>query len=304
MKIYPFNNMSKKINTLWVEKHRPKNLDTYIGNEALVEDLKEWIVNQDFPNLLLHGGPGTGKTTAAKIITSNIDCDYLYLNCSDENGIDAIRDKVKQFASTATFKKLKVVILDEADFLTLNAQAALRNIIETFSLQTRFIFTCNFADRIISPLHSRLASYALNSLTPKQLYEHCLSILNQENVEYDKKEVVSIVKTFHPDIRKTLNNLQACVRNNVLIITGKSFTKSNYVQDIIDKLQTKDAFTEIRQIVADNGVKDFTEIYRALYDNTTNAKSIITIAEGVHNSMNSPDKEITFCATICKLLEK
>jgi DNA polymerase III delta prime subunit len=295
-------NMSKKINTLWVEKHRPKNLDTYIGNEALVEDLKEWIVNQDFPNLLLHGAPGTGKTTAAKIITTNIDCDYLYLNCSDENGIDAIRDKVKQFASAATFRKLKVVILDEADFLTLNAQAALRNIIETFSLQTRFVFTCNFADRIISPLHSRLASYALNSLTPKQLYEHCLSILDQENVEYNKKEVVSIVKTFHPDIRKTLNNLQACVKNRVLSIQGKSFTKSNYVQDIIDKLKTKDAFTEIRQIVADNGVKDFTEIYRALYDNTTDAKSIITIAEGVHNSMNSPDKEITFMSTIAKLI--
>jgi DNA polymerase III delta prime subunit len=295
---------TNKKHTLYVEKYRPKNLDTYIGNEALVEDLKEWIINQDFPNLLLHGSPGTGKTTAAKIITSNIDCDYLYLNCSDENGIDAIRDKVKQFASTATFKKLKVVILDEADFLTLNAQAALRNIIETFSLQTRFIFTCNFADRIISPLHSRLASYALNSLTPKQLYEHCLSILDQENVEYDKKEVVSIVKTFHPDIRKTLNNLQACVRNGILSTQGKSFTKSNYVQDIIDKLQTKDAFTEIRQIVADNGVKDFTEIYRALYDNTTNAKSIITIAEGVYNSMNSPDKEITFMSTIAKLLEK
>ena len=294
--------MSKKINTLWVEKYRPKNLDTYIGNEALVEDLKEWIINQDFPNLLLHGGPGTGKTTAAKVITSNIECDYLYLNCSDENGIDAIRDKVKQFASASTFKKLKVVILDEADFLTLNAQAALRNIIETFSLQTRFIFTCNFADRIISPLHSRLASYALNSLTLKQLGEHCLSILNQENIEFDKKDVVTIVKTFYPDIRKTLNNLQACVRNGVLSTQGKSFTKSNYVQDIIDKLKTKDAFTEIRQIIADNGVKDFTEIYRALYDNTTDAKSIITIAEGVHNSMNSPDKEITFMSTIAKLI--
>ena len=294
--------MNKKINTLWVEKFRPKNLDTYIGNEALVEDLKEWISHQDFPNLLLHGAPGTGKTTAAKIITANIDCDYLYLNASDENGIDAIRDKVKQFASAATFRKLKVVILDEADFLTLNAQAALRNIIETFSLQTRFVFTCNFADRIISPLHSRLASYALNSLTPKQLYEHCLSILDQENVEFDKKEVVSIVKTFHPDIRKTLNNLQACVKSGKLSIQGKSFTKSNYVQDIIDKLKSKNGFTEIRQIVADNGIKDFTEIYKALYDNTTDAKSIITIAEGIHNSMNSPDKEITFMSTIAKLI--
>ena len=162
----------------------------------------------------------------------------MYLNCSDENGIDAIRDKVKQFASTATFKKLKVVILDEADFLTLNAQAALRNIIETFSLQTRFIFTCNFADRIISPLHSRLASYALNSLTPKQLGEHCLSILNQENIQYDKKDIVNNCENIFTRIFvKHFNNLQACVRDGVLSIQGKSFTKSNYIQDIIDKLK-------------------------------------------------------------------
>ena len=169
--------VTNKKHTLYIEKYRPETLEGYLGNESFRADLQEWITKQDFPNLLLHGGPGSGKTTAAKVIVKNIDCDYLYLNCSDENGIDAIRDKVKQFASTATFKKLKVVILDESDFLTLNAQAALRNIIETFTLQTRFIFTCNYADRIIQPLHSRLASYGLQPPTPKQLFTHCLAIL-------------------------------------------------------------------------------------------------------------------------------
>lgn len=295
--------MSKK-HTLFVEKYRPTTLENYLGNESFIKDLDEWIKNQDFPNLLLHGGPGTGKTTAAKLIISNIDCDYLYLNCSDENGIDAIRDKVRQFASTATFKKVKVVILDEADFLTLNAQAALRNVIETFSLNTRFIFTCNFVERIISPLQSRLASYALISPTPRQIYDRMMSILQEENVEFIDKELAHIVKTFYPDIRKVLNNVQACIRNSKLSIEGKSFTKSNYVKEIVELVtnKNKDTFQKVRQIVADNGVKDFTELYRALYDVTSDAQQIIIIAEGVHNSVNSPDREITFMATISKLL--
>ena len=216
--------MSKK-HTLFVEKYRPTTLENYLGNESFIKDLDEWIKNQDFPNLLLHGGPGTGKTTAAKLIISNIDCDYLYLNCSDENGIDAIRDKVRQFASTATFKKVKVVILDEADFLTLNAQAALRNVIETFSLNTRFIFTCNFVERIISPLQSRLASYALISPTPRQIYDRMVSILQEENVEFIDKELAHIVKTFYPETAMSTELLEkignAHSREAILGLQGK-----------------------------------------------------------------------------------
>jgi DNA polymerase III delta prime subunit len=290
---------------LWIERYRPTTLEGYLGNESFLGDLHEWITQQDFPNLLLYGGPGSGKTTAAKLITNQIDCDYLYMNCSDENGIDAIRDKVKQFASTASFKKLKIVILDEADFLTVNAQAALRNIIETFSLKTRFIFTCNFVERIIEPLQSRLAGYPLQPPTAKSLFVHILNILETENIEYDKQDVAHIVKTFFPDIRKVLNNLQSCVKGGKIDITGKSFTKSNYVQEIVDLLlkPDKNTFNVIRQIVADNEVRDFSEIYRAIYDSTSSATRIIIIAEGVHNSVTSLDKEITFCSTIAKLLE-
>lgn len=297
-------NTNKK-HSLYVEKYRPNTLDGYLGNESFLGDLSEWINKQDFPNLLLYGGPGTGKTTAAKLITYNVDCDYMYMNCSDENGIDAIREKVKQFASAASFKPLKVVILDEADFLTVNAQAALRNIIETFSLRTRFIFTCNFVERIISPLQSRLAAYSLQPPSPKDLYLHALKILEDEGVEYEKQDVVYIVKTFYPDIRKVLNNLQSCVKKGKIDIKGKSFAKSNYVQEIIDLMSKPDksTFNAIRQIVADNGVRDFTEIYRALYDNTSSSDDIIVIAEGIHNSVTSIDKEITFMSTIVKLLK-
>jgi replication factor C small subunit len=297
--------MINKKHSLWVEKHRPNTLDGYLGNESFLGDLKEWIDKGDFPNLLLYGGPGTGKTTAAKLIIHNIDCDSMYMNCSDENGIDAIREKVKAFASAASFKPLKVVILDEADFLTVNAQAALRNIIETFSLHTRFIFTCNFVERIISPLQSRLASYALQPPTPKQLFNHINRILEQEEVEYEPKDVTFVVKQFYPDIRKTLNNIQSCVKSGRVDITGKSFTKSNYVQEIVDKITspTKLTLNEVRQIVADNDIRDFSEIYRALYDSTQSATKIIVIAEGIHNSVTSIDKEITFMSTISKLLQ-
>ena len=297
--------MINKKHSLWVEKFRPNTLNGYLGNESFLGDLKEWIDKGDFPNLLLYGGPGTGKTTAAKLIIHNIDCDSMYMNCSDENGIDAIREKVKAFASAASFKPLKVVILDEADFLTVNAQAALRNIIETFSLHTRFIFTCNFVERIISPLQSRLASYALQPPTPKQLFNHINRILEQEEVEYEPKDVTFVVKQFYPDIRKTLNNIQSCIKSGRVDITGKSFTKSNYVQEIVDKITspTKSTLNEVRQIVADNDIRDFSEIYRALYDSTQSAIKIIIIAEGIHNSVTSIDKEITFMSTISKLLQ-
>jgi len=302
--LYKNKVMINRKHTIWTERYRPETLEGYLGNESFQLDLQEWITNQDFPNLLLHGGPGSGKTTAAKLIVKNIDCDYLYLNCSDENGIEAIRDKVKQFASTATFKKIKVVILDESDFLTLNAQAALRNIIETFSLQTRFIFTCNYVDRIIQPLQSRLATYALQPPTPKQLFTHVVGMLENEGIQYERSDVAHIVKFFYPDIRKTINTLQSCIRVSVLSIEGKHFTKSDYVKEIVSLLEksTKETFNQIRQIVADNGTKDFTELYRALYDATSDAQRIIIIADGVHNSTNSPDREITFMSTIAKLL--
>jgi DNA polymerase III delta prime subunit len=296
--------MSK--HTLWVERFRPDTLEGYLGNEDFISSLETWISKNDFPNLLLYGSPGTGKTTAAKLVVKNINCDFIYLNCSDENGIDTIRDKVKQFASGATFKPLKVVILDEADFLTINAQAALRNVIESFSLTTRFIFTCNFVERIIDPLQSRLTAFALNTPEAKTIAKRLKEILDIEQVEYDIKDVVEIVKKTYPDIRRALNLIQGCSINGdgkrKLII--KNVTSSNYIEQIINEIKSKKktSFNTVRQIIADNNINDFTGLYKELHNAYSTPEATIIIEEYLFHSTTISDKEICFMGCVAKLL--
>ena len=295
--------MSKQ-HTLWNEKYRPDLLEGYLGNEEFISNLQEWISKNDFPNLLLHGTPGTGKTTAAKLIIKNIKCDHLYLNCSDENGIDTIRDKVKQFASGATFQPLKVVILDEADFLTINAQAALRNVIESFSLTTRFIFTCNYAERIIDPLQSRLTLFSLTTPDIKSIAKHLKNILEQEQVEFDTADLVSVVKKTYPDIRRALNVLQSSINKGKLVLKT-NIVDNNYTNLIISELKSNKptSFNTIRQIVADAGLNDFTGVYKELHDVYSSPEATIIIEEYLFHSTTIPDKEICFCAAIAKLLQ-
>ncbi len=292
--------MSK--HTLWVEKYRPDTLEGYLGNEAFTEALSEWISKNNFPNLLLYGPPGTGKTTAAKLVVKNINCDFLYLNCSDENGIDVIRDKVKQFASGATFKPLKVVILDEADFLTINAQAALRNIIETFSLSTRFIFTCNYVERIIDALQSRLTSFHLTTSDIKVVAKHLVKILDTEDIKYDKQDIVTIVKKTYPDLRRAINVLQSNSVKGKLTLT--EVIDSNYIEQVIDELKSKKktTFNNIRQIIVNNNINDFTGLYKSLHDHYSSSETTIIIEEYMFHSVTIPDKEICFMACISKLL--
>jgi len=300
--------MINKKHSLWTEKYRPDTLEGYIGNDNFKSSLQQWIDSNDIPHLLLCGGAGTGKTTAAKLIVNNINCDSLYINCSDENGIDTIRDKVKSFASTASFKPQKVVVMDEADFLTINAQAALRNVIETFSLNTRFIFTCNYVERIIDPIQSRTVVFELTPPSMKDVAMKCIQILDAEEVTYSKPDVAGIVKQTYPDIRKSLNLLQSSVKDGVLE-PSRLITNFNQTSDkIIELLKTKNIknFNTIRQIVADSNIRDYNELYRALFEradeHTDSALATLIIADYQHKSIMAPDKEITFCACISKLL--
>jgi replication factor C small subunit len=300
--------MFNKKHTLFTEKYRPDTLEGYIGNDDFKSSLQQWIDTNDVPHLLLCGGAGTGKTTAAKLIVNNINCDYVYINCSDENGIDTIRDKVKSFASAASFKPQKVVIMDEADFLTINAQAALRNVIETFSLTTRFIFTCNYVERIIDPIQSRTIVF---ELTPPSMHDvafKCVKILDLENVTYTKADIVRIVKQTYPDIRKSLNLLQSSIKNGDLQ-QSREVTNFNQTSDQIITLlkgQNIKNFTTLRQLVMDSNVRDYNELYRVLFERadefTNSAIATLIIADYQYKSIMAPDKEITFCGCIAKLL--
>jgi replication factor C small subunit len=300
--------MFNKKHTLFTEKYRPDTLEGYIGNDDFKSSLQQWIDTNDVPHLLLCGGAGTGKTTAAKLIVNNINCDYVYINCSDENGIDTIRDKVKSFASAASFKPQKVVIMDEADFLTINAQAALRNVIETFSLTTRFIFTCNYVERIIDPIQSRTIVFELTPPSMQDVAFKCVEILDLEGVIYTKADIVRIVKQTYPDIRKSLNLLQSSIKNGDLQ-QSREVTNFNQTSDQIITLlkgQNIKNFTTIRQLVMDSNVRDYNELYRVLFERadefTNSAIATLIIADYQYKSIMAPDKEITFCGCIAKLL--
>ena len=301
-----------RLNTLWVEKYRPQNLDTYIGNDFIKDKVKVYLESGDVPHLLLHGQAGTGKTTLAKLIVNNIDCDFLYVNASDENSVDAVRDKIKNFASTAGFKPFKIIILDEADFLTPNAQAALRNIMETFSKHCRFILTCNFVERIIDPIQSRCQTFQVIPPDRKQVAQHLCSVLDQESVLYKLEDVAILVNAGYPDIRRVINAGQRQSISGKLVIDKQSEVLNDYKVKLLEILKSnkdkKTSFTEIRQLLADSKVKDYSDAFRLLYDNLDDfaggnkAVSILTLAEGQFQDAQVVDKEINFMSTIIKLL--
>ena len=259
--------MENMDHSLLVEKYRPNKLENYVGNENIKKSISKYLDQNDIQNLIFYGQAGTGKTTLAKLIVTNLDCDHIYINASDERGIETIRDKVSSFASVASFKPIKVVILDEADFLTIQAQASLRNIIETFSRTTRFIMTCNFVERIIDPLQSRCQVLKIVPPTKKDVAKHLNWICKEESIKHDINDLVPLVNQYYPDLRKCINTIQLSTQDNILKLDKSILVSSNYIDKVIDKLkQDKDTFKEIRQIIADANVDDFDELFRALYE--------------------------------------
>jgi len=254
--------MSNSENSLWVERYRPSGLEGYVGNEHIIQKVNIYIENNDVPHLLLHGEAGTGKTTLAKIIVNAIDCDYLYINASDERGIDTLREKIRGFAASVGFRTWKVVILDESDYLTRDAQAALRNLMETFSKSTRFILTCNYPEKVIDPIQSRCQTF--------------------EIIPPTKKDV------------------------------AKRLIESTYSEKIVDILKsgvdTKSKFTQIRQILADSKVRDYTKLYSTLYERVDEyagnkvGTTIVNIAEAQYKDSLVVDKEINVMAMFVNIL--
>ena len=298
-----------KQHSLWIERYRSENLEQYIGNDAVKDRITDCIAKNDIPHFIFSGTAGTGKTTLAKLIVKNIKCDYLYINASDENGIDIIRDKVKTFASTSTFQPLKVVILDEADFLTQPAQAALRNLIEEYSMVTRFVLTCNYIERLIEPLQSRCEIHVLKPPTKGAVAKHiCTNILDVEGVKYELPDVALLVKEFYPDVRSIIKNLQAGVKDGKYEWIALN---TDWFAAIVEVLKSRDskAWYTIRQIVADAQVDDFQAAYKYLFDNLDkfsyghDAELSVVLDEHIWRAGVVPDKEINFAAAIAKILE-
>ena len=279
----------------------------------LKKSLSKYLEQNDILNLIFYGPAGTGKTTLAKLIVNNLECDYLYINASDERGIETIRDKVQGFASTISFEPIKVVILDEADFLTIQAQASLRNIIETFSRTTRFIMTCNFVERIIDPLQSRCQVLKIIPPTKKDVAKHLNWILQQESIEHNINDLVPLVNQYYPDLRKCINTIQLSTvdggANDLYLKLDHSIlVSSNYIDKVIKALSGKSKFNDIRQIIADANVNDFDELFKSLYERSSEylpgkeGTASILINEHQYKANFRIDKEINIMSLIQNLI--
>ena len=293
---------------LWVEKYRPQVLEDYVGNEVIKNKIADYIKESSIQNLLFYGVAGTGKTTLAKLITKNIDCDLLYLNASDERGIDKIREKIQPFASSMGFNDVKIVILDEADYLTPQAQATLRHTIEACSSTTRFILTCNYLERIISPLQSRCQTFEITPPSKQEVNYKCQNILTKEKILFYDNNIDDVINTHYPDIRKIINTLQGSVVEGQIKIDDTSLKNSQLGDKIIEALSKKTKLSIIRQILADSGAREFDGLFKVLYDNVSKytnreGEAILIIAKYQYEYTFVLEKEICIAAMLNKLLD-
>ena len=298
--------------SLWVEKYRPSKLDDYVGNEHLKNKVSGYIQNEDIPHLLFFGKAGTGKTTLAKLIVSSIECDFMMINASDENNVETVRNKVKNFASSMGFKKYKIIILDEFDYMTPQAQAILRNLMETFSRHCRFILTCNYIEKIIEPIQSRCQTFQITPPTKKDVAIQMSKILKSESVEFDPKDLVPIIDSSYPDIRKIINTCQLNSLKGKLQVDVQNLLENDYKLKVLEVLKSNDdkrnKYMKIRQTVLDSKATDFSDLYTLLYEkvddyageNTANV--ILILGDGVAKSAVAIDKEIIAAATLIQIL--
>jgi DNA polymerase III delta prime subunit len=299
---------------LWTEKYRPKNIEDCILPERLKKPFQEYVTQKNIPNLLLTGGAGVGKTTVAKAMCNEIGCDFMIINGSDENGIDMVRNKITNYASSMSFTGgRKVIIIDEADYLSANAQAAFRNAIEEFAGNCSFIFTCNFKNKIIEPLHSRCAviEFTLKasekSSMATQFFKRIQTILSAEEITYETPVVAELIKKHFPDFRRVINELQRFSKFGKIDTGVLAQIIDVSLADIIKFIKDKD-FGAIRKWVASNDV-DPASLYRKLYDNLYEVlkpqsipQAVVIIADYQYKQAFVADQEINLVACLTELM--
>jgi len=292
--------------TLWVEEFRPTKLEDMILSDYQRELFAKFIAEKSIPHLLLYGNVGSGKTTIARILLDQIECDSMELNASSDRGIQVVRDRILQFAMIQSMYPLKIVLLEEFDATTYDFQYSLRNLMETYSENTRFIMTCNYVNKIIEPIRSRCQMIEFREFGKPHCFKHMGKILEANGVTYDKGDLLTIVDLYYPDIRTMINTAQLNVNKGVLDITHiKRFMDFS---DVLDWIKKGD-YKSIRQ----NAYKlNFLDVYRYLFDridelnwssDELKLKASLTIAEYMYRDVSIADKEINFSACCLELMQ-
>tara|TARA_A100001015_G_scaffold158113_1_gene175456 strand:+ start:2654 stop:3589 length:936 start_codon:yes stop_codon:yes gene_type:complete len=302
---------------LWVEKYRPTTIEDAILPSELKKTFQKFVQNGESPNLLLSGSAGCGKTTVAKAMLEQLGCTYMMINGSEESGIDVLRNKIKNFASTVSLEGgRKYVILDEADYLNpQSTQPALRGFIEEFSKNCGFILTCNFRNRIIEPLHSRCSTveFRIPAGEKPQLamdfMNRCEVILNNEQIHYNKKVVASLIQKFFPDWRRVLNELQRYSASGEIDAGILVNLSEDSVKELLSFLKNKE-FTNVRRWIVNNLDNDPSRIYRRIYDSLydnldsrTIPNAVLVLADYSYKSAFVADQEINLLACMTELMQ-
>lgn len=301
---------------LWTEKYRPKNVDGYVFTDVSVkEQVEDWIKEGACPHLLLHGPAGTGKTTLAKILVNQLgidDYDFLQVNASRDNGVDFLKTKIEGFVSTLPFGHLKIVLLDEADYLSPNAQGLLRGLMEQYQAQARFILTCNMVHKIITPLKSRCAELHINKTDPTEFTARAATVLVEEEVQFDLDTLDSYCKATYPDLRKCLNLLQSNSNTGVLTNPKESDSgTADYKLAMVELFKAR-RIKEARKLLCEQArPEEMDEVFRWMYDNLDlwsktdegQDEAILIIRKGLVNHSLVADPEINLSATITELAQ-